>query len=565
MWPGENGKPYNASHADMALANHLAFWTGKHGQRMERLMRRSGLMREKWDAHRTYLTGTILQACAFTREVLQLKESAPAPVVAPAPPEQMVAAGAELRDPAHEYMGPLEQIEHFAGCAYLTGPGAVWSTPRAELLSKTSFDVAYGGHLFVIDPQGQKTTDSAWEAMTKSRVLKPRVVNNMCFRPELPPGHVVELGLTKLINSYVPYDCPMAKGDAGPFFDFLARILPDANDRKILLSYMASMAQNPGAKFQWWPVIQGTKGNGKTLLIRVMTHIVGEQYTHLPNSAALARDGLKFTGWIDRNLFIGLEEVAYSNKREFLDELKVLVTNDRMSIEKKGKDELTGDNRVNGMVCMNARDGVPIDDEERRWAIFYTAQQSKADLIRDGMGGTYFPDLWDWFRGENAYAGQTPGAHYIAHELTTMAIEAEYDPAKLLHRAPQTSSTADAVQASLGMLEQEVQEAIAEGRPGFCGGWVSSKFLDALIDALRVKFPRNKRRELMARLGYDWHPALDEGRVNDVVTPDGGKPKLYVKRGHLALNLTQAGAVAKAYSDAQTKSAMGGVAAAFSR
>lgn len=568
QWPSETGKPYDASSADMALANHLAFWTGKNCERIERLMRRSGLAREKWDAHRSYLGATILQACAFTREVLQSKEAEP--IVQPPPPEALQAAseasGFELRDPSQEYLGPMEQMAFFEGCAYVTGQNAVWSTRHAQLFSKQSFDVVYGGHLFVMDPQGQKTTDSAYEALTKNRVAKSPIVTDMCFRPELPPGAIVSLGPVHLVNTYVPYHCPRAKGDASRFHDYLARILPDTTDRKILLSYMASMAQNPGAKFQWWPVLQGTKGNGKTLLIRAMTHIVGEHYTHLPNAAAMARDGLKFTGWIHRNLFIGIEEVALAHKREFLEEFKVVVTNDRTTVEKKGKDEFTGDNRVNGIICTNHKDGVPIDDEERRYAVFFTAQQSKADLTRDGMGGTYFPDLWDWFYGRNAYAGQTPGSHIIAEELLTLAIDAEYDPARLLHRAPQTSSTATAVLASMGSIEQEVLEAIEEGRPGFMGGWVSSKSLDALVDGMRVKFPRNKRRELMQRLGYDWHPLLVEGRVNDVVMPDASKPKLYLRNGHPALNLTEPAKIAKAYSDAQQpRAAGGGEVLAFSR
>lgn len=561
QWPSETGKAYDASSADMALANHLAFWTGKNCERIERLMRRSGLARDKWDVHRSYLGATVIQACAFTRDVLQLKPE-PAPVVPPPPPEAVQAAGVRLRDPGAEYMGPLEQLEFFEGCAYVTRQNGVWSTRRADLFSKQSFDVVYGGHLFVMDPQGQKTTDSAYEALTKSRVNFSRVVTDMCFRPEHAPGAIVDTGAVKLINTYIPYACPRAIGDAGRFYDFLGRILPDANDRKILLSYMASMAQNPGAKFQWWPVLQGTKGNGKTLIVRVMTHIIGEHYTHLPNAAAMAREGLKFTGWIHRNLFIGIEEVALAHKREFLEEFKVVVTNDRMEVEKKGKDQFTGDNRVNGIICTNHKDGVPIDDEERRYAVFFTAQQSKADLTRDGMGGTFFPDLWDWFYGRNAYAGDTPGSHIIAHELLTMQIDAAYDPARLLHRAPETSSTRAAVQCSLGSIEQEVQEAIDDGRIGFLGGWVSSKYLDALIDGLRVKFPRNKRRELMQRLGYDWHPALPEGRVNDTVMPDAGKPKLYLRNGHLALNISEPSKIAKAYSDAQNKPMAN---AAFSR
>lgn len=87
----------------------------------------------------------------------------------------------------------------------------------------------------------------------------------------------------------------------------------------------------------------------------------------------------------------------------------------------------------------------------------------------------------------------------------------------------------------MGSVEQEVLEAIEEGRQGFCGGWVSSKALDNLLKAIRADrtVPVGKRRDMMRSLGYDWHPALKDGRVNNVIMIDGGKPRLYIKVGHL--------------------------------
>lgn len=80
---GKDGKP-DESAADLALCNHLAFWTGKDPERMNRLFRQSGLMRnEKWDRNarsgETYGQGTIREAIDKTREVYQ--PSTPAPAV----------------------------------------------------------------------------------------------------------------------------------------------------------------------------------------------------------------------------------------------------------------------------------------------------------------------------------------------------------------------------------------------------------------------------------------------------------------------------------------------------
>ena len=49
LWNGEIPDGKSASEADMALAEILAFWCGGDAEQMDRLFRRSGLMRDKWD------------------------------------------------------------------------------------------------------------------------------------------------------------------------------------------------------------------------------------------------------------------------------------------------------------------------------------------------------------------------------------------------------------------------------------------------------------------------------------------------------------------------------------
>lgn len=68
LWRGDAEKDSNH---DMALASHLAFWTGCDEERMRRLMWRSGMVRKKWTTHRTYLTLTINKAIAGCSNVYQ--------------------------------------------------------------------------------------------------------------------------------------------------------------------------------------------------------------------------------------------------------------------------------------------------------------------------------------------------------------------------------------------------------------------------------------------------------------------------------------------------------------
>jgi hypothetical protein len=194
--------------------------------------------------------------------------------------------------------------------------------------------------------------------------------------------------------------------------------------------------------------------------------------------------------------------------------------------------------------------------KDRRYAVFYTAQQNIEDLERDGMNGDYFPNLYAWLKGEGRYSQYGAGYGYaiVNQFLSTYQIPRELNPAVDCHRAPITSSTDEALNASLGSIEQEIIESIEQGRPGFAGGWISSIALEHLLERLHAirKIPQNKRRDLLNDLGYEYHPALKNGRVNNQIAIDQGKPRLYIKKGHIHENLTTAAEVAKAYQDAQS-------------
>lgn len=76
--PTNSNDAFDRSAADMSLAQRLAFWTGKNPVRMERLMRLSALVRDKWDDHPTYLTNTIEKACAREGDVYTGRQQAEA-------------------------------------------------------------------------------------------------------------------------------------------------------------------------------------------------------------------------------------------------------------------------------------------------------------------------------------------------------------------------------------------------------------------------------------------------------------------------------------------------------
>ena len=537
-YPTTDARDYDASSADAALAQHLAFWTGKDCERISRLMRQSALVRPKWERE-DYLPRTIIRAVSIQRDVYAKRE--------PQPPDPKPAPRPEtgpLLVSGFQYLTGEAQVEYFRGCRYVTSTHRIF-TPRGAMLKPDQFNAAYGGYVFQLDETGDKTTRKAWEAFTESQVVRFPKVDGMCFKPTEPPGAILEQEGLSLVNIYVDVPVERTSGDAGPFLGLLEKLLPDRRDRDIVLAYMAACVQHKGVKFQWAPLLQGTEGNGKTFLTRCVAHAVAKRYTHMPKAAELAN---KFNGWIMNKVFIGVEDIHVAdNKSELIEALKPMITGQDLEIESKNVDQFTADICANFMFNSNHKDAIRKTLTDRRFAVFYTAQQSPEDMAKAGMNGNYFPDLYNWAR-----AG---GYAIVAEYLHTYAIPDALNPATLCHRAPETGSTLEAVSASLGGIEQAVSEAIDEGRMGFAEGWVSSMALEKLLREMRAArtIPPNKRRDLLRQLGYDWHPGLVNGRTNNPVLIDGGKPRLFIKQGHLACNLRSPVEIVAAYEKAQTQ------------
>lgn len=71
-YPHEQGtQPFDHSRADAALCQHLAWGTGCDAERMDRLFRRSGLMRDKWEGRDGYVESTLSTAIGQQVEVYQ--------------------------------------------------------------------------------------------------------------------------------------------------------------------------------------------------------------------------------------------------------------------------------------------------------------------------------------------------------------------------------------------------------------------------------------------------------------------------------------------------------------
>lgn len=538
-------KPFNNSDADMALFQRLAWWCGRWPERMERIARTSKLYREKWDSG-DYLQRTIATAVRRQEDVLCDPEPQPGPATSPPPAPPAAGASPAPAAPVpvtgSTFLSPEQQIALFAGCVYIRDMHRIM-VPGGSLLTPDKFRAEYGGYTFSMDLRNERTTRNAWEAFTESQALRMPRAEQTCFKPALPYGAILQQGGVTLANSYSAPRVDRTPGDVTPFLRHLSLLVPDEYERKCVFYTLCCLVQRQGYKAQYALVLQGTEGNGKSFLAKCVAKAIGEKHVHYPRADKIAAG---FNGWLRGHTLYVVEEIMVGDRQDIVDILKTMITADSgIEIEQKGVDQVTAEICGNFICTTNHRHALRKTANDRRWFVVYTAQQSRADLERDGMLGTYMNDLHAW--------GRAGGHAAVADLLWTTPIPAEFDFSRGLQRAPVTASTADVIAASQGAVEQEIIDAVERGELGFRGDWVSSHYMDALLKRIgRDKaIPINRRRELLHALGYVPHPTLPQGRTNNMVLPDGVKSRLFVLSTRADLCALSAPEAAKKYAQDQ--------------
>lgn len=519
-------KSFGYSEADAALCTQLAFWTGKDRKRIESLFNRSKLVRDKWRDRTDYRKSTIDGAVAICSEVFGSKKAKD-------------GGDPDIRR-GYQYLSIEDQIDKFDGFVYVTDVHKIF-LPNGRNLKPDQFRSRYGGFFYALDDLGEKTTPDAWKAFTETRAYDFPKVDSTLFQPQVKERFINREGEIYL-NTFFGFKTPKKRGEVGLFLNHLARLFPDDIDRQIIISYFAAVLQHPGVKFQWCPVIQGTEGNGKTFFNYAMIHIVGRKMSHMPKPKTLLN---KFNGWMQGKIYAGIEEIAVGGREEILNELKWVITNEEVEIERKGVDQILGTNFVNFCMNSNHRNAIGVPDS-RRFCVFYTPQQNPLDLVSWGLDGDYFPKLYGWARREDGWAK-------IHDYLTRYKIEEEFNPASLSQRAPKSSSYKEVVEESRSSLMTVMEDLISSGVSGLRDGWISSLLLNVRLKERGVRAQGRELHKALNELGFIKHPSLMDGRLTCFSPIDGGRPRLYVKPHHPSVLEKDPIKIKDLYIDSQTK------------
>ena len=314
-YPSSKGDAFDRSSADAALASHLAFWTGKDTARIERLMRQSALVREKWDQRDDYLVArTIGGACRMQRDVLKDREAEPAPTV------PTLAGGAATAGSPHKGVfllacTPLDTarkftLRDFNGDALKHWQGSFYRWRAGAWQEATPDDMRARLYGFIEDQQladfkpNQTRVSNAMDALKAhthmdSTITPPAWLDD---RTGPAPGELVACanGLLhlptrtlapatpKLFNlNAVPFAYDARAAVPAQWLAFLTQVWPDDPQAVDTLQELFGYLLTPETSQQKVFLIVGPKRSGKGTIARVLTAMLGAANVASPTLASL--------------------------------------------------------------------------------------------------------------------------------------------------------------------------------------------------------------------------------------------------------------------------------------
>lgn len=397
------------------------------------------------------------------------------------------------RDEFPEMLDADECKLWFKDCYFIEKEGKIF-TPTGRFMNSTQFSGSrYSGKQFIITGNG-KVTDDPWKAALRSTCAAIPKVDHTRFLPQEERFKIIPDSIKGRsgLNIYIPATIEMQEGDVSLWLEHMRKVLPNDQDRKQWEDYIAHCIKYPGHKIPYAPMLQSVQGIGKKMIGNVMRHCLGMNYVYQPKAPELVASGSKFNAWMRAKLCIVVDEIKIDERRELVEILKPMITDAHIEIQAKGVDQEMEDNVANWIFFSNHKDAIPIDKNDRRYAIFYSALQSEQDLINNGMDKNYFDKMYEWLD----YAG---GLQCLAHHYKNYPIE----QGSLPHRAPKTSSYNEAIRISRSPMEAVIEDCVEDGVSGFRGGYISVQAVINRVKSIGIRTPSTRSvQNVLEKLGY---------------------------------------------------------------
>lgn len=259
-----------------------------------------------------------------------------------------------------------------------------------------------------------------------------------------------------MYNLFTGFSVEPAAGDVAPYLDLVTRLICGGNKTHAdyVLNYLAHMVQKPEQKPSVAIVMRGGRGIGKSSFMKPLSQILG---MHAANLTGAGQAAGRFNAVIVGKLLINLDELRVTT-RDAEDSLKTIISENHISIERKGIDPEPFSNYARVIGASNHMDAIRTGEKERRYLLLAS---SEAEAGND----TYWNAFYKWL--ENG------GAAHLFDYLLKRDISS-FDP----FNAPRTDALMAAMVEDLTPINRYVLEQLRKNAP-----FMASDFADLTAGA----------------------------------------------------------------------------------
>lgn len=143
-----------------------------------------------------------------------------------------------------------------------------------------------------------------------------------------------------------------------------------------VISWMARAVQEPGKPASSSIALRGGQGTGKSTFAKWFGALFGSHFLHLDSTRQLTGN---FNAHLHNAILVFADEAAWPGDKAGLGALRRMVTEDTLSIERKGMDVLTVPNLIHLLLASNEEWVVPAAFDERRFAVIDVAAHRQND------------------------------------------------------------------------------------------------------------------------------------------------------------------------------------------
>jgi hypothetical protein len=228
------------------------------------------------------------------------------------------------------------------------------------------------------------------DAEDTARILQREAaikVDGVAYEPGKNAGTITMDG-SRLVNMWTPTRVGRRKGDAKPFLEFMAHLIPVEKDRSNTLRWVATLIARPGTRMRYGILmISKQQGVGKgTLMEAVLSPLVGRHNVSVPTEKMLTDSD--FNSWLVRKRLVLVHEIYAGHAKKAYDNIKSSITQDDVTANEKYLPQYIVRNHTQYVLSSNSFQALRLVKNDRRWFV-----PGVTETKRDAK---YWLDLYAW-------------------------------------------------------------------------------------------------------------------------------------------------------------------------